>query len=42
MTVKEMCSSCIHRFYCMAAFNKDHWCGNYKKEVIRNDYISSK
>lgn len=28
---KKMCDSCIHRFYCMAAYKKNHWCGNHKK-----------
>lgn len=25
MTLEEMCSSCIHRNYCMSADCKDHW-----------------
>lgn len=27
--ITEMCKSCIHKSYCMAAFKKDHWCGNH-------------
>lgn len=26
----EMCASCIHKSYCMVAYKKEHWCGNYK------------
>lgn len=29
MTPKEMCDTCIHKGYCMAAYAKDHWCGNH-------------
>lgn len=32
MTTKEMCNSCKHNAYCMAAFKKDHWCGNYESK----------
>lgn len=34
---KEMCDSCIHKSYCMAAYKKNHWCGNHaskRKSVI--------
>lgn len=27
--IMEMCKSCIHKSYCMAAFKKDHWCKNH-------------
>lgn len=29
MTPEEMCRSCRHEVYCMAAYQKDHWCGNH-------------
>lgn len=29
MTPEEMCENCIHNSYCMCAFLKTHWCGNY-------------
>lgn len=29
MTPKEMCDTCTHKGYCMAAYAKDHWCGNH-------------
>ena len=29
MTPEEMCRSCRHEAYCMAAYQKDHWCGNH-------------
>ena len=29
MTPEEMCRSCKHAAYCMAAYRKDHWCGNH-------------
>lgn len=32
MTPCEMCSSCTHSGYCMAAYEKDHWCGNYTRK----------
>lgn len=25
----HMCSTCTHRCYCLEAYKKDHWCGNY-------------
>lgn len=28
MNSEEMCRSCKHQIYCIAAFKKDHWCGN--------------
>ena len=30
---REMCSSCIHKSYCIVAYKKDHWCGNHKKNI---------
>lgn len=30
---KDMCDSCIHRSYCMAAYKKDHWCGNHTRKM---------
>lgn len=35
MTPEEMCRSCRHEAYCMAAYQKDHWCGNHtgKKDI---------
>lgn len=35
MTPEEMCRSCRHEVYCMAAYQKDHWCGNHtgKKDI---------
>ena len=32
MLLKAMCDTCIHRFYCIAAYKKDHWCGNHTEE----------
>lgn len=32
MTIEEMCNSCRHRFYCLVANKKDHWCGNYQSQ----------
>ena len=29
MTPEQMCGTCIHVDYCMAAHQKDHWCGNH-------------
>lgn len=29
-TNEHMCSSCRHNEYCIAAFQKDHWCGNHR------------
>lgn len=29
MAPEEMCRSCRHEAYCMAAYQKDHWCGNH-------------
>lgn len=29
MNSKEMCDTCRHNQYCMAAYKKDHWCGNH-------------
>lgn len=29
-----MCKSCVHNNYCLVAFKKDHWCGNYLKDDI--------
>lgn len=26
---KDMCGSCIHKSYCLLAYKKDHWCGNW-------------
>lgn len=39
MTSKEMCDSCIHKYYCPAAHKKDHWCGNRTdhREVARSE-----
>ena len=28
---KEMCDSCIHKNYCIAAYKKNNWCGNHTK-----------
>lgn len=28
MNSKEMCDTCSHNQYCMAAYKKEHWCGN--------------
>ena len=35
MTPEEMCRSCRHEAYCMAAYQKDHWRGNHtgKKDI---------
>lgn len=30
MNAEEMCESYIHKAYCMGAFRKDHWCGNWR------------
>ncbi|TCL60553.1 hypothetical protein EDD76_102251 [Kineothrix alysoides] len=27
--LKDMCNSCMHRWYCGAAYKKDTWCGNH-------------
>lgn len=29
MTITEMCSSCMRKNYCPAAYKKEHWCGNH-------------
>lgn len=29
-TKRHMCSSCNHKKYCIGAYKKDHWCGNYR------------
>lgn len=29
MKPEEMCGTCIHRNGRMAAYKKDHWCGNH-------------
>lgn len=38
MTTLEMCNSCIHCSYCMAAYKKDHWCGNHTKPKTYKQY----
>lgn len=35
-SAKEMCLRCNHNRYCMAAFKKDHWCGNYLDDWRKN------
>lgn len=39
MNCTQMCASCIHESYCMAAYKKDHWCGNHmnNKKLYIND-----
>lgn len=37
MTPKEMRDTCIHSGYCMAAYKKDHWCGNHTDPERRRD-----
>ena len=32
-STKDMCDSCIHKSYCMAAYKKDHWCGNHTRKM---------
>lgn len=27
--MSEMCSTCLHKSYCMASLKKDSYCGNY-------------
>lgn len=41
MTLEEMCSSCIHRNYCMSVDCKDHWCGNHTGKKRRNERNSA-
>ena len=31
MDAKEMCETCQHNRYCIGAYKKDCWCGNYLK-----------
>lgn len=33
MTAEEMCNTCAHVNYCMCAYKKDHWCGNWVEVV---------
>lgn len=27
----EMCERCLHKRYCLGAFKKDNWCGNFSE-----------
>ena len=40
---EEMCRSCRYEAYCMAAYQKDHWCGNHTHgsciEIYDNVFI---
>ena len=38
MTTSEMCSSCVHCFYCAAAYRKDHLCGNYNESKTHKQH----
>lgn len=40
MDSEEMCRSCIHVGYCMAAMKKDHWYGN--RSTVRRVNVMAK
>ena len=47
MQPDEMCKTCKHKYYCIGAFIKNVWCGNYTsekrlKKIIKDEKVSKK